>query len=132
MNSPPWKPSKPVAYFLAVLTVWPIVYFVLFMSFMVFTFASIGSRTEKAPTLDLFKFIFPLHLLTMLLMIALTAVYVVHAFRDDEVPSDKRTLWVLVLFLGNMFAFPVYWWFYFRPSRPNHSDQQGTAQSPAA
>jgi ABC-type uncharacterized transport system permease subunit len=118
MTSPPWRPSKPACYFLAVLTIWPIVYFALFMSFIVFSFASIGSSAAKNPTLDLFKFVVPLHILTILLMFALTAVYVVHAFRNDELASDRRILWVIVLLLGGMIASPVYWWFYLRPSRP--------------
>ena len=130
MTSPPWKPSKPACYFLAVLTIWPIVYFALFLSFIVFSFASIGSSAAKNPTLDLFKFIVPLHILTIFLMFALTAVYVVHAFRNDELASDRRILWVVVLLLGGMIASPVYWWFYLRPSRPD-AGQQYTASSSA-
>jgi hypothetical protein len=120
VNAGPWKPSKPVAYLLAVLTAWPPIYFVLFMSFMAFAFASFGQRAGKAPQVDWFMLIFPAHLLTMVLMFALTAVYVVHAFRNDELASDKRTLWVIILFFGNMLAFPVYWWFYVRPNRAHH------------
>jgi hypothetical protein len=115
MDTGPWRPSKFVAYLIGVLTVWPIVYFALFMSFMAFAFATVGGRSSKPPSANLFMYIFPAHLLTMLLMFALTAVYVVHAFRSDELPSDKRTLWVIILFFGNIFAFPVYWWFYIRP-----------------
>lgn len=129
MTSPPWKPSKPACYFLAVLTIWPIVYFALFLSFIVFSFASIASSAAKNSTLDLFKFIVPLHILTIFLMFALTAVYVVHAFRNDELPSDRRILWVIVLFLGNMLAFPVYWWFYLRPSRPDAERQHAAPSS---
>jgi hypothetical protein len=118
-----------VAYLLAALTVWPVIYFALFMSWMALTFASFGNNSGKPPGLDLFRYIFPLHLLTMLLMFALTAVYVVHAFRNDELASDKRTLWVIVLFFGNMFAFPIYWWFHMRPSR-NSEAPEPTSQMP--
>jgi hypothetical protein len=131
MTAQPWKPSKGIAYLLGVLTVWPLIYFCLFMSFMVFSFASFGSGPGKAPSFDLFRFIFPLHLLTMLLMFGLTAAYVVHAFRTDEIASDKRTLWMIILFFGNMLAFPVYWWLYVRPSRPASSEERSPASPPA-
>ena len=113
----PWKPSKPVAYLLAVLTVWPPIYFVLFLGVMAMSFASFGSHSGSPPDGDLFMYIFPLHVLTMLLMFALTAVYVVHAFRSDELAPDKRMIWVVILFFGNVMAFPVYWWLYIRPGR---------------
>jgi hypothetical protein len=128
----PWKPSKPVAYLIAVLTVWPPIYFCLFISFVVFSFASFGSHSSKSPGTDLFRYIFPLHLLTMLLMFALTAVYIVHAFRTDQLAQDKRLLWVVVLFFGSMFAFPIYWWFYLRPSRPIARAEPSAPYPPAS
>lgn len=126
-----WKPSKPVAYLVAVLTVWPPIYFCLFLSFMAFSFESIGSHAARTPRVDLFRYIFPIHMLTMLLMFALTAVYIVHAFRTDELAQDKRMLWVIVLFFGSIFAFPIYWWFYLRPSRHITPAEPNPAHPPA-
>lgn len=31
------------------------------------------------------------------------------------VPREKRGLWVIVLFLGNYFALPLFWLWYIRP-----------------
>jgi ABC-type uncharacterized transport system permease subunit len=129
MTCPPWKPSKPACYVLAVLTIWPIVYFALFMAFIIYTFELMGRSPARDLTLDLFKVIVPLHILTIFLMFALTAVYVVHAFRNDELASDRRILWVIVLILGGMLASPVYWWYYLRPSRPADPERQNTALS---
>jgi hypothetical protein len=50
-------------------------------------------------------------------------------FRNDGLPQDNRTLWVIILFLGNMLAFPVYWWLYLRPGRAPES-QRATLQPP--
>ncbi len=111
MTSAPWRPSRFTTVVLGLLTVWPILYFVLFMGFMAFAFASIGSGGKGKP-FEAFWLIFPLHIATMLLMFALTATYVVHAFRTDRIAGDKRVLWVVVLFLGNMIAFPIYWYLY--------------------
>ena len=128
----PWKPAKSVAYLIAVLTVWPPIYFCLFLSFIAFTFASIDNHHGGSPRTDLFMYVVPLHLLTMILMFALTAVYVVHAFRSDEVVQDRRVLWVIILFFGSMFAFPIYWWFYMRPSRPVAAAAPSAVSSPTA
>ena len=54
----------------------------------------------------------PLHLLTMLEILVLLVIYIVHVFKTDSVPQDKKALWAVVLFLGNMLAMPVYWYLY--------------------
>jgi hypothetical protein len=95
------------------LTAWPILYFVIFMSFIASAFFAIASGAGKNLSPDSFRYLVPLHLLTMLITIVLMVIFVAHAFRTDRIPEDRRVLWVVVLFLGNMFAFPVYWYFYF-------------------
>ena len=112
MPSTPWQPSRATTIVLGILTVWPILYFFLFLGVMFFSFASMTSPGHPPRVFELFRYIVPLHLLTMLLMFALTAVYVVHAFRSDRIAEDKRVLWVVVLFFGNMIAFPIYWYLY--------------------
>jgi hypothetical protein len=102
----PWQPSRVTTILLGVITIWPIVYFVLFAAFLMFTFATIGTKPQGA-TFDLFRYVFVLHLLTILLMFALTTVYIVHAFRTDRIAEDKRVLWVVILFFGDMIAFPI-------------------------
>jgi threonine/homoserine/homoserine lactone efflux protein len=106
VTTSPWQPSRPLALFIGVLSVWPIVYFFLFMASMVFMFTSAGTRSP------LFASIFVLHVLTMLLIFALMAVYVFHAFNTDRIANDRRVLWVLVLLLGGLIAFPIYWYLY--------------------
>ncbi len=110
MSTTPWRPSRPVAYLLGVISIWPPIYFVIFLAF-------IGYMFEASPKhgFDAFRTIFLFHIGTMLLMVALMATYLVHAFRDDRLTSDRRILWVIVLLLFGVFAFPVYWWLYVRP-----------------
>jgi len=112
----PWNPSKSTRILIGVLTVWPPVYFVLFMSFIGLNFFLIDNASHKAPpNIDFFfKYLFPVHCLTMLISFALTAVYIVHAIKNDRIRQDMRVVWIIVLFMGNMFAFPVYWWIYLR------------------
>src|ERR1043166_1482993 len=112
MNPPPWRPSPPVAYLLAVLSIWPIVYFFFFLAFIGYMFLA----PPKAGY-DAFRFIFLFHIGTILLMFALMATYLVHLFRTDRLEPDRRVLWAVVILLFGVFAFPVYWWLYVRPGK---------------
>ena len=98
--------SRPLALLVGLLTAWPPVYFVGFTAVVLGAVggdAFMGDRRE-------FELLFRLHLLTMLVSMGLLAFFVVHCFRNDRVPQERRVMWLLVLFLGNMFAFPVYWY----------------------
>jgi cytosine/uracil/thiamine/allantoin permease len=48
----------------------------------------------------------------MLAVIALMVFYIVNVFRNDRVDKDKKALWAVVLFMGNMIAMPIYWYLY--------------------
>jgi hypothetical protein len=48
----------------------------------------------------------------MLWIFILLGIYVVNVFKNDHVSKDKKALWAVVLFLGNVIAMPVYWYLY--------------------
>jgi hypothetical protein len=105
--------SRGKAIALAVFTIWPIVYMVLFMGamfWMVMSDFSGGGHSGRPPTL--FLIIFPLRLLTMLEVFALLVICIVHVFKTDRVPQDQKALWAVVLFMGNVIAMPIYWYLY--------------------
>ena len=73
-----------------------------------------------------------LQLLVLLLTLALVAFYMVHIFRTDRVEHDKKALWAVVIFLGNMFAMPVYWYLYvWQEPRRGGSRRRGSGASRA-
>ncbi|HEU4866640.1 MAG TPA: hypothetical protein VFV09_02830 [Actinomycetota bacterium] len=99
---------------LGVATLWPVVYMALFFAFFIYSAASIFS-TEPGSTdsMDrMFGTIFVVHALTMLWIFGLLAVYIRLLFKTDRVPADKKALWAVVLFFGNMLAMPVFWYLY--------------------
>ncbi|MCX7425729.1 MAG: hypothetical protein NTW96_08930 [Planctomycetia bacterium] len=105
--------SKGKAVTLAVFTVWPFLYMILFMCMifgMMISDFSGGGPSSGPPTIIMI--IFPLHFLTMLDIFALLVIYIVHLFKTDKVPQDKKALWAVVLSLGNMVAMPIYWYLY--------------------
>ena len=109
--------SRPVALLVALFTLTPWAYFVFFMTHFMATFAEVSSAQSQPPEQFFrdFNLVFRLQLLMMALLVALLAFYVVHLFRTDRVPADKKALWAVVLFLGNLFAMPVYWYLYMWP-----------------
>src|SRR5689334_17536124 len=104
--------SKTLKLLLGLVTLWPFAYLILFFitifSFFLFT---VGSGPGSGPP-PVIAFIFPLHLLTMLIVMALMVFYIVDVFRNNQVEKDKKTLWAVVLFMGNMIAMPIYWYIY--------------------
>ncbi len=106
--------SKFTKLLLAATTVFPFLYMIFFMTAMFYltVFASRDPMIEDGAMPALFMVIFPLHLLTMLLIMGLTVFYMVNVFRNERVDKDKKVLWAVVLFMGNMIAMPIYWYLY--------------------
>jgi hypothetical protein len=115
-----WSPGRKLL--LAVLTAWGPVYILLF--FLVIAVTVLLSGGELG---SLFYVIFVVHMLTILLGFVLIAAYVYDAFHNPRIVGDRRALWAVVLFLGSLFAMPVYWWLYVRPEADRRP-----AQSPPA
>ena len=59
-----------------------------------------------------FQILFAVHFFTIMYTFALVGFYIYYLFKTDRVPKDKKALWAVVIFLGNMFAMPVFWFFY--------------------
>lgn len=102
--------AKPLALLIGIATFWPPLYMALFISS---TFVGMdASQGHEMPIFGAFPTMMVFHLLTMLAMLGLTVFYVVHAFKNPALTSDKRILWVLVLILGSFIGGAVYWVLY--------------------
>ena len=105
--------SKGKSLLLAIFTAWPFLYMLFFFS--IIFLVMMPTFSGQAPSSEMPKMlmvIFPLHLLTMLDMFALLIIYIVHLFKTNRVPEDKKALWAVALFLGNLIAMPIYWYLY--------------------
>jgi hypothetical protein len=108
--------NRPVALLVALLTLAPWGYFVFFFSHVMATFSTFPNATQPPDhVFQDFNTIFRLHMMAMALILLLMAFYIVHLFRTDRVPNDKKALWAVVLFLGSLLAMPVYWYLYIWP-----------------
>ncbi len=96
------------AILLALFTVWPLCYMVLFVLFILFSVLLRGAPPFHVPSIMAVLIIF--HFLTMLDIIGLLVCYIVHLFKTSAVPSEQKALWAVVLLGGNMLAMPFYWY----------------------
>ena len=98
--------QKSTKLLLGAATLWPFVYMFLFF-ILVFSMLFLGPGAERV-----MPFVFVLHMLTILLVLGLTVFYIVDIFKNERVEKDKKVLWAMVIFFGNMVAMPVYWYLY--------------------
>ena len=84
--------------------------------FFSFTFSNFGAQPQMIDETQ-FNMIFKLHLGAMVLTCSLLLFYIVHLFRTEIVANDKKALWAVVLFFGNMIAMIVYWFLYIWPDK---------------
>jgi len=125
--------KKPGKIALGLVTLWPFFYLILFFV-LIFSMILLGpgSGGGSGPP-PLIALIFPLHLLTMLIVIGLTIFYIVDVFKNNRVHKDQKALWAIVIFLGNMIAMPIYWYLYIWKAEPvtgsSAPEQLGSADS---
>ena len=100
-------------------TFWPILYIFIFLGFIItaVAIAATHSHDNMSKNMSLFFLIFPLHIFTMLEIMGMMIYYVIDAMKRQKLPPDRRTLWVVLLILGNMIAMPFYWYFFILKER---------------
>ena len=104
--------KKPTKILVGIGTLWPFLYMILFFTFMLSSVFFLPSEGPESGPPAGFVVLFTLHLFTMFWIMALTIYYMVNVFRNDQVDKDKKVLWAVVLFMGNMIAMPIYWYLY--------------------
>jgi heme/copper-type cytochrome/quinol oxidase subunit 3 len=97
---------------LGVATIWPILYIFIFFALVIVQFSTLIGGSPDGAFPVVFFILIGLHIFTMFWVMALLVYYIVNVFNNERVPGDKKALWAVVIFLGNMIAMPVYWYLY--------------------
>ncbi|MHB8420971.1 MAG: hypothetical protein ACYDCL_23110 [Myxococcales bacterium] len=113
----------PAKLLLLAATVLPLLYGFGFMAFFIFMFVSAfnghpppflhkppAGTQNRPPTW--FLELFGVHLLMMFWIIGLMILYFRNLFRNPRLTDERRILWGMVLFFGNVIAMPFYWYVY--------------------
>ncbi len=109
--------KKPIKIIIGLLTAWPILYLLFFICALF----SISGEAKVNILHNSFNTFFMLHLFTILLGWSLIGFYIWFLFKSDRVPQEKKSLWGIVLFMGNMFAFPFFFFIYVWPEKPSNN-----------
>lgn len=107
--------SRPAKLALGALTIAPVLYMVAFVGLITMSANSPGMGLLSSP--EAFGLLFMVHGGIMLLMMAQTMFYVVHALtkNDEFTDSTTKAIWALVVLMGNALATPIYFMLYIWP-----------------
>lgn len=104
--------KKSTKIIIGILTIWPFLYLLFFMIFFFSAFFSLQSHGDSNFLGSNFIILFGLHFFTIIMSMGLLVFYIINIFRNDRVKSDQKTLWAVILFMGNMIAMPVYFYLF--------------------
>lgn len=78
----------------------------LMLSMFILAFVDLTGGDEDAFML----YILPLFVLITLLIPLLIIFYILHAINNQKIRGQKKVLWILFLFSGNIISIPVYFY----------------------
>ena len=99
---------------LGLLSVAPIVYLVVFLTYIMPQFESLFGRSGPpvAQFDALFGTVFYVHLSVIILVLALIGFYVVHVLRARHLSEHAKPAWIAAIVIGNMVVMPIAWYFF--------------------
>jgi hypothetical protein len=101
---------------LGVASVWPVVWMLVFLAgFIALSWNNNSDGTAWGVT---FAVIFTGQVLTIVEIFVVVAYYVVWLMKQDHVPDERKTLWVVILLMGNALAVPIFWFLYVLKEKP--------------
>jgi preprotein translocase subunit SecG len=116
--------TKKKAVILGVFTVLPFLYIISFITFWVKMFILLQNGEPNSLN-HVFLIIFPIHFAIMIEIIVLLVIYIKDVFKNTYIEETKKTLWLLVLFFGNLIAMPIYWYINIWKHIPNEDKESG-------
>jgi hypothetical protein len=100
--------------FLGLITIWPLVYLVLFAATIATIVLSGGVHLAELPRWP--GYVLAMQPATLALTGGLVCFYVIRVF-SSRLARDQRARWVVALVLGSVFAMPVFFWRYVWPEK---------------
>lgn len=106
---------------LGVLTFIPLLFAISFLIFIVINFFSVFFSQEPAMPMMLFSYlghIIPYVFPVVLLSLGLFVFYIVHIVQNPVIDTEKRILWIVVVFFAYGVALPTYWFIHIWKNKP--------------
>jgi hypothetical protein len=105
--------NKSAKIVLGILTFLPLLFLISTLGFFVFNFFSVFFSQEPEMPMMLFSYlsyVLPYLFLIILLALGLFVFYIVHIIRNASLDTEKRILWIVVVFFAYGVALPIYWY----------------------
>lgn len=90
---------------LLVVTMWPLVYSILAVTFILDVMIRSGPSAIRQE-------LFVLHIITVGAAIALIVAYGFHLYKNDRLTGNAKMIWLVGIVFGSFVAMPLYWWKY--------------------
>ena len=97
---------------LGILSIWPVLWIGIFfglMMIMMFTLPHMPPPKQSGPPVLFMAMIIP-HFLTMMVVLGLQVFYILKLLKEERLDSTQKTLCALIVFMGNIIAFPFVWY----------------------
>jgi flagellar basal body-associated protein FliL len=107
------KLNKPAKIVLGILTFLPLIFGIGFFIVAVFQILSMMFSEDPAMPLMLFSYmsyVLPYLFLLLPIYLGLGIYYLVHIIQNNYFDSEKRLLWIVILFILHAIAMAVYWY----------------------
>lgn len=114
--------NKPAKVILGILTSLPILFVISIIGFVIFNFISMFFNQEPAMSMmymSYLSYIIPYFFLVVFLSLGLFIFYIVHIIQNQYFDSEKRILWIVVLFVLGGISMPIYWYVHVWKLSPN-------------
>lgn len=90
----------------------PVIYTLLLAYYSTRQVSKIYDMAEKSglPQEPTFPIWIPF--LGMLLYLGTLGIFITDVFNNNKIEKDIKVVWVIILFVGNLVAIPIYWYLY--------------------
>ena len=92
---------------LGVVSSWPVLYLLAFLTFGLIDFVRMGSEDAFTPVFP-FETVYALHVGTIIIAAALTLFYTVHALKNSRLTSDRRMSWIAIMIVTQSIGILAY------------------------
>ncbi len=98
-----------------IFSIWPICWMILFMCGVLgmFLLSGVQQSDELSPIAAIIiGFIVFFHFATIIEIWVMIILYIIRILKDESIEQNNKILWVLLIFIGNIIAMPLFWYLY--------------------